>query len=196
MQQCNPCRVLKCIPIECSLFHTAWLNAVYFMQCEEKVHYWMQWILCSMIECSRFHAAWLMQWILYSMAQSIPIECRGFHALWRNGSRLYAVESMQWGPMHPDWMQWIICSMAQNIPIKCSGFHAAWWNEVYSIQCEVMEHYCRQWILCSMAQSIPIEYSGFHEASMNARIPCIVAQWILIVCSGVYAAWRNGTYWM
>src|SRR5512134_2252297 len=45
-----------------------------------------------------------------------------------------------------------------------------------------------QWILCSMAQSIPIEYSGFHAASMNARIPCIVAQWILIVCNGVHAA--------
>ena len=52
-----------------------------------------------------------MQWILCSMAQSILIECRGFHALWRNGSQLYAVESMerdecmdsmQPGKMHPD----------------------------------------------------------------------------------------------
>ena len=60
-------------------------------------------------------------------------------------------------------MQCIPCSMVKCIPIKCSGFHAAWWNEVYSIQCEVMEHYCRQWILCSM-----IECSGFHEAWLNA----------------------------
>ena len=105
-------------------------------------HEWMQWIFCSMaqsipIECSGFRAAcpktsrlnavdtmqhdW-MQWMLCSMAQMHPdrmqripcsvIECRIFHTYWCNGFRLYAVESMQRGPMHPDWMQWILCSMA------------------------------------------------------------------------------------
>ena len=122
-----------------------------------------------------------IQLIPCSVKKWNPIECRGFYAArlnavdsmkhdwmqwiyaaWPKASRLYAVESMQRCPVHPDWMQWIICSMAQNIPIKCSGFYAAWWNEVYSIQSEVMEHYCRQWILCSM-----IECSGFHEAWLN-----------------------------
>ena len=115
----NPCSLVKCIPIECSGFYAAWLNAVDSMQREEMEPYWMQWILCSMIECSGFHAAWLnavcfmqhgpkhpdwMQWIPCNI-----IECRAFHALWHNGSRLYAVESMQWG---------------KCIPIKCSGVYA------------------------------------------------------------------------
>ena len=105
------------IPIECSGFHAAWLNAVYSMQCEEKVHYWMQWILCSMIECSRFHAAWLMQWIICSMAQNIPIECSGFHA-----ASLNAEDSMHCCAMDPDFMQWSPCSEAKCILIECSGF--------------------------------------------------------------------------
>jgi len=38
-----------------------------------------------------------MQWILCSMAQSIPIEGTAFHA-----ASLNAVDSMQHGKMHPD----------------------------------------------------------------------------------------------
>jgi len=38
-----------------------------------------------------------MQWILSSMAQSIPIEGSAFHA-----ASLNAVDSMQHGKMHPD----------------------------------------------------------------------------------------------
>jgi hypothetical protein len=38
-----------------------------------------------------------MQWILCSMAQSIPIEGSAFHA-----ASLNAVDSMQHGKMHPD----------------------------------------------------------------------------------------------
>ena len=45
----------------------------------------MQWSPCSVMNA----------WIPGSLVTCIPIECRGFHALWRNGSRLYAVESMQ-----------------------------------------------------------------------------------------------------
>ena len=70
--------MVKCIPIERSVFHTAGLNgtllnAVDFMQQDG-----MQWILCS-------------------MAQSIPIEGSVFHA-----ASLNAVDSMQHGKMHPD----------------------------------------------------------------------------------------------
>ena len=154
----------------------------------------MQWTPCIVLEFSWFHSAWSngtlsnavdfmqhdgMQWILCSMAQSIPIECSGFHALWLN-----AVNSMQRG-------KWI--------PIECSGFHEAWLNALYSMKCEVMEPYWMQCILCSL-----IECSGFNGAWLNAvdfmqhgpkhpdwmqRIPWIVAQWIPIVCSGVHAAW-------
>ena len=51
--------------------------------------------------------------------------------LWRNGSLLYAVESMQRGPMHLDWMQWILCSI-QSCCMESTAFnrdafyHAAW----------------------------------------------------------------------
>ena len=57
-----------------------------------------------------------MQWILCSMAQSIPIECSGFHA-----ASLNAEDSMHCGVMDPDCMQWSRCSEAQSIPIECSG---------------------------------------------------------------------------
>ena len=134
---------------------------------------WMQWNLLSMaqsilIECSGFNAVDFMQhgpkhpdwvhWIQWSI-----IECRGFHALWRNGSRLYAAESMQrddWMDsmqlikMHPDWMQWIPCSV-----IECTGFHAAWLNALDSMQPGKMHPDWMQWITCSM-----IECSGFYAA--------------------------------
>ncbi len=161
-------------------------------------HDWMQWILCSMaqsipIECSGFHAASLnaedsmhfgamdpdcMQWSPCSEAQCIPIECSGLYAAWPKTSRLNAVDSMQ-----HDGMKCIPYSVKLWNIIVGSGFYAAWLSAVDS-----MKHDWMQWILCSMAQIIPIEYSVFHEASMNARIPCFVAHWILIVCNGVHAA--------
>ena len=142
------CSMAQSIPIECSGFHAAWLNAVDFLQHGQKNPGWMQWIPCSVIECrnSRHCGAvdlFCMQWRPCSEAQCIPIECSGFYAMW-----LSAVDSMQHEVMEPYWMQWVLCSM-----IECSGF---------------LQHDWMQWILCSMAQSIPIECSGFHAASLNA----------------------------
>ena len=73
--------MVKCIPIERSVFHAAWLNgsrlnAVDSMQRGPMDLERMQWIPCSVV-----------QWIL--------IERSGFHAVWRNGSQLNAVNSMQ-----------------------------------------------------------------------------------------------------
>ena len=85
--------------------------------------------------------------------------------------------------MQRDGMKCIPYSVKLWNIIVGSGFYAAWLSAVDS-----MKHDWMQWILCSMAQIIPIEYSVFHEASMNTRIPYIVAQWILIVCNGVHAA--------
>ena len=73
--------MVKCIPIERSVFHAAWLNgsrlnAVDSMQRGPMDLERMQWIPCSVV-----------QWIL--------IERSGFHAFWRIGSRLNAVNSMQ-----------------------------------------------------------------------------------------------------
>ncbi|WP_220138020.1 hypothetical protein, partial [Myxococcus llanfairpwllgwyngyllgogerychwyrndrobwllllantysiliogogogochensis] len=73
--------MVKCIPIERSVFHAAWLNgsrlnAVDSMQRGPMDLESMQWIPCSVV-----------QWIL--------IERSGFHASWRNGSQLNAVNSMK-----------------------------------------------------------------------------------------------------
>ena len=73
--------MVKCIPIERSVFHEAWLNgsrlnAVDSMQRGPMDLERMQWIPCSVV-----------QWIL--------IERSGFHAFWRIGSQLNAVNSMQ-----------------------------------------------------------------------------------------------------
>ena len=73
--------MVKCIPIERSVFHAAWLNgsrlnAVDSMQRGPMDLERMQWIPCSVV-----------QWIL--------IERSGFHAFWRIGSQLNAVNSMQ-----------------------------------------------------------------------------------------------------
>jgi len=62
-----------------------------------------------------------MQWILCSIAQSIPMECSGFHAL-----LLKAVYYMQRGEMHP---------------VECRGFNAGRLNAVDSMQREEMEPY-------------------------------------------------------
>ena len=77
-----------------------------------------------------------MQWILCSMAQSIPIECSGVHAASMN-----AEYSMHFGAMDPDCMQWSTCSEAQCIQIECSAFYAALpkasrWNAVDSMHCD------------------------------------------------------------
>ena len=140
--QCIPCSVKKWNPIECKDF----------MQ-----HYWMQWIQKARLNAVDFmqhgpkHPD-RMQWIPCSV-----VECREFHALWRNGSRLYAVESMQWDEgmdsmqpvkMHPDCMQWIPCSV-----IECIGFYSC-----YLMQCNS----------CSLVKWIPIECSGFHAAWLSA----------------------------
>ena len=78
-----------------------------------------------------------MQWIPFSV-----IECRGFLAFWRNGSRLYAVESIQRGPMHP---------------VECSGFYAAW----------PKTSRLSQWISCSVVQLILIECTNsMHQGAM------------------------------
>ena len=100
------CSVVKCIPSEWSGIHAAWLNAVYSMQYEEMEPYWMRGSLCSMIEGSGFLQNTWMQWILCSMAKSIPIECSGFHAAWLN-----AVDSNQSGAMYLHWMKRIPCSL-------------------------------------------------------------------------------------
>ena len=73
--------MVKCIPIERSVFHAAWLNgsrlnAVDSMQRGPMDLERMQWIPCSVV-----------QWIL--------IERSGFDASLCNGSQLNAVNSMQ-----------------------------------------------------------------------------------------------------
>ena len=152
-----PCIVAQWIPIKCSEFCAAWLNAVHSMQREEMEPYWMQWFFYSMNECR-------------------VIECSGCYAAWPKASRLNAVDSMQCGPMDLDWTQCIPCSEAQWIPIECSGFHAAWrngcrLNAVVSLQCGTMDQYrlYRGWcwrherlepgteIQCSQGRSLPIE---------------------------------------
>ena len=182
----------------------------------------MHWTQCSVIECSGFHAPWKMepywmQWILCSMAQIIPIEYSVFHEASMNAripcivaQRIPIVckESMQRGPMHPDWMQCVLCSMAKSIPIECSWFHALGLNAVYSMQRGKMNPDWMQWIPwsvieCSIPWSVkkwnPIECSGFHAAWLHAVdfmhhgpkhpdwmqwIPCIVIEFILL-----HAAW-------
>ena len=61
------------IPIECSGFHAASLNADDSMHCGVMDPDYMQWSPCSEAQC-------------------IPIECSGFHA-----ASLNAVDSMQHG---------------------------------------------------------------------------------------------------
>ena len=117
--QCIPCSVKKRYTIECSEYYAAWLNAVDSMQ-----HDW----------CSGFYTAWPKAFRLYavdsllrhwmqripcSVAQWIPIVCSVVHAVRPDASRLNAVDYVQHGPKHPDWMQWIPCSM-----IECSLIHS------------------------------------------------------------------------
>ena len=141
--------------IECSVFHAVWrkgtlLNAVNIMQ-----HDWMQWIPCSMIDAVDFiqhgpkHSDW-MQWIPCSV-----IEYRGFHSLWLNGSRLYAVESME-----RDCMHCIPFSVKKWNPIECSGFHAAWLNAVDFMKHAPKHPDWMQWIPCSVIECSVIRQRG------------------------------------
>ena len=164
--QCTPFRVVKFIPIECSGFHSAWLNAV--------VHeVWRNGTLLNAVDFMQRHS---MQWISCSM-----IECSRFYAAWPKASQLNAEYSMPCGAMDPDCMQWSPCSEAQCIPIECSVFYAAWpkasrWNAVDSMQ--------RVWMQCTpfrVVKFIPIECSGSHSAWLNAVF---------------HEVWRNGTHWM
>ena len=66
------------IPIECSGFHAASLNAEDSMNCGAMAPDCMQWIPCRVIECSVFYAEWC------------------------NVSRLNAVDCMQLGVIDPD----------------------------------------------------------------------------------------------
>ena len=146
----------------------------------------MQWIPCSMMECSAFYAAWPNASRLNAVEfmqhgpKHLDWMC-GFHSLWLN-----SVCSMQSVQMHPDWMQWSLCSVKKWNPLNVVDF---------------MQHDWMQWIPCIM-----IECSWFYAAwpkasRLNAvdsmqrhwmkRIPCIVAQRIPIVCSGVHAARPN-----
>ena len=167
--QCNPCRVVKCIPIECSGFHAAWLNAVYSMQREEMEPNWMQ----------GFYAA-----LLNAVDSKSKIECSGFYAAWPKASRLNAVDSM-----HCDWMQWTPCSKVECIPIECRGFHAAWLNAVYSMQREEMEpnwmqgfmqHYWMQWIQKARLNAVDFMQYGPKHPYRTQWIPCILSVWNVI----------------
>ena len=71
-----PCSLVKCIPIECSGFHAASLNA------EDSMHFG-----ATDPDCIR--------WIPCSEAQGIPIEFSGFYEAWPKASRWNAVDSMQ-----------------------------------------------------------------------------------------------------
>ena len=99
--QSIPCIVTQWIPIICSGVHAArpnasQLNAVDYMRHGPKHPDSPQLIPCSVIEY------------------------RGFHSLWLNGSRVYAVESME-----RDCMHCIPFSVKKWNPIECnvSGGH-------------------------------------------------------------------------
>ena len=193
------CSIAQSVPIECSGFHAASLNAEY------SIHFGAMDYVC-------------MQWSPGNEAQCIPIECSGFYAAWPKVSRFNAVDSMQ-----RDWMQWIPCSMKKWNPIQCRVFYAAWLNAVDScsmIECsgffaawpkasrlnavDSMQRHGIQKTPCIVVQWIPIVFSGDHAVRTNAswvnaldlmqhgpkhpdwmqRIPCS-----MIECSGFYAAW-------
>ena len=186
-------------------------------------HYWMQWIQKARLNAVDFmqhgpkHPDG-MQWIPWSI-----IECRVFNALCRNGSRLYAVESMQCdkcmdsrqpGKIHPDWMQWIPCSLVKCIPIECRGFHALWRNgsRLYaaesmqrddwmdSMQLIKMHPDWIQWIPWSLNECEDSKHCGAMDPDcmqwspcsvMNAWIPVSLVKCIPIECSGFHAAWLS-----
>ena len=140
---------IPCSVSECRWFHALWCNgsrlyAVESMQWGPMHPDWMQWIPCSLVKC-------------------IPIECSGFHA-----ASLNAEDSLHFGAMDPDCMQWSPFSEAQCIPLNAvdfmqhgpkhpdwvSGFHAVWCNW-FSLNALIP---------CIKAQWFLIECTGFHAA--------------------------------
>ena len=157
-------------------------------------HYCRQWILCSMIECSGFHEAWLNA---VDFMQHGPNHPDWIQCIpWSVNE---CEDSMHCGAMDPDCMQWSPCSEAQGIPIECSGFYEAWpkasrLNAVDSMHCDWM-----QWTPCSVVKWIPIECSGFHEAWLNAlySMKCEVMEpyWMqCILCSLIECSGFNGAW--
>ena len=148
------------------------------------------------IECSGFHAAWLnavdfmkhapkhpdwMQWIPCSV-----IECSVIHAAWLNASRLNAVYSIQ-----RDWMQCIPCSVKKRYTIECSEYYAAWLNAVDSMQHDWCSGFYTAWPKVFRLNAVDSMQRNWMQ-----KIQCILAKWIPIVCSGVYAARQNASDWM
>jgi hypothetical protein len=119
--QWSPCSEVQFIQIEWSAFYAAWpnasrLNAVDSMHCD-----WMQCTPCSVVKCIPMNAVDSMhcvkiQLIPFSVKKWKSIECSGFYAAWWN-----AVDFMQHGPKHPDWMLWIPCIVIEFILLN-----AAW----------------------------------------------------------------------
>src|SRR5512147_2690885 len=101
--QCTPCSVVKCIPMECSGFHAALLNAEDSMHCGAMNPDCMEWSPCS-------------------EAQFILIDWSGFFAAWPKTSRLNAVDStMSCGVGRRRGLDlallWLWCRLAAAAPI-------------------------------------------------------------------------------
>ena len=98
---------------------------------------------------------------------------------------------MQGVKMHPDWRQCIPCTV-----IECSGFYAAWPKASWLNAVDSMQRNWMQKIQCILAKWIPIVCSGVYAVRQNASdwmqwILCSMAQSIPIECSGFHAAWLN-----
>ena len=148
------------------------------------------------------------------------IEWNGFHAAWLNAvdfmqhgpkhydwmqwspcsvahaSRLNVVYFIQPGPKHPDWMQWIPCSI-----IECRGFRLFWRNgsrlyAVESMQWGQMHPNWMKWILCSKAQIIPLNAVDSMQRDWMQCTPYSLEKRIPIECSVFHAAWLNAVYSM
>ena len=171
------CSLVKCIPIECSGFHAVWLNAVDSMQPGKMHPVWMPWIPCSMIECSVFHALW-RNGSLLNAGDFMQHDWRQ----WIPAEYLNAVDFMQHGQKHPEWMQWIPCSVKK-------------WNILNAV--DIMQHDWMQWIPCSEAQCILIERSAYHAVWLNgSRLNAVDS----MQCGAVDSDWmhRDAVYhnWM
>ena len=135
---------IPCSIFECRGFHALWRNGSRFYAVESMHCDWMQCNPCSVVKC-------------------IPMECSGFHA-----APLNAEDSLHFGAMDPDCMQWSPFSEAQCIPLNAvdfmqhgpkhpdwvSGFHAVWCNW-FSLNALIP---------CIKAQWFLIECTRFHAA--------------------------------
>ena len=95
---------------------------------------------------------------------------------------------MQRGKMHPDLMQWISCRV-----IECSEVHAVWRNGTLLNALDFMQHDWMQWIYAAWPKASWLNAVDSMQRHWMQRIPCIVAQWIPIVCSGVHAVRPNAS---